>query len=112
MKFYSSVWAASALLLVSAVCSEAASLINLSSRAPTSPGANALAVGFTVGGTGTKPFLVRGIGPALTGFGVPGASANPVLTLFDARSAPLATNAGWGGTAHSRPPSPRRAPSG
>lgn len=76
---------------------QSASLINLSSRAPTSPGANTLTVGFAVGGTGSKPVLARGIGPALTGFGVPGAIANPVLSIFDSRSAPLINNAGWGG---------------
>ena len=40
-------------------------------------------------------YLIRGIGPALTQFGVGGALAAPVLTLTTAQGAPLATNAGW-----------------
>src|SRR5581483_5699887 len=99
MRFPRSAGATLLAFLLLAGSGDGATVINLSTRAPTSPGANTLAVGFTVAGAGTKPFLIRGIGPALTGFGVPGALAKPVLTLFDSHSAPIATNAGWGGAA-------------
>jgi hypothetical protein len=43
--------------------------------------------------------LVRGIGPALASFGVPGALASPQLQLIDGTGKILATNTAWGGGA-------------
>jgi hypothetical protein len=40
--------------------------------------------------------LVRGIGPTLTDFQVPGALANPRLQVFDARGQLVAENDDWG----------------
>jgi len=71
----------------------AARLINLSVRASAGTGDATLIAGFTLGG-GDRSVLVRGIGPALTAFGVPGALADPVLTLFRGPSA-IATNDNW-----------------
>jgi hypothetical protein len=51
--------------------------------------------GFIVTGTGPKNVIVRGIGPSLTAFGVPGALADPVLELHDAAATILATNDDW-----------------
>jgi hypothetical protein len=76
-------------------------LINLSTRAGVGTGANILIAGFVSGGSGTsgtQPVLVRGIGPALTGFGVTGALADPKLTLFQGGAA-MGSNTGWGGNA-------------
>lgn len=73
-------------------------LSNLSIRARVGTGAEILIVGLTVGGngtSGTKGVLVRGIGPALTGFGVPGALADPVLAAYNG-STQIATNDDWG----------------
>ncbi|MBL9187979.1 MAG: hypothetical protein JNK23_10905 [Opitutaceae bacterium] len=72
-------------------------LINLSVRTSAGTGAETLIVGFVVGGTGNKQVLVRAIGPALAGFGVPGVLAEPRLSLHSG-PAEMAVNAGWGGT--------------
>lgn len=72
---------------------------NLSARSPVGKGEEILIVGFVLsgGGTGgTKPVLVRGSGPALLAFGVPGALSDPQLTLF-AGSAVINANDDWGG---------------
>jgi hypothetical protein len=42
---------------------------------------------------------VRGIGPALAGFGVTGALPATRLQVYDASGAVLASNEGWGGAA-------------
>ncbi len=55
---------------------------NLASRGLAGSGDRTLTVGFVVGGTVPKRVLVRGIGPALTGFGVGGALADPRLEVF------------------------------
>jgi len=73
-------------------------IANLSIRTNAGSGAQTLIVGFVVGGSGTngaKPLLVRGIGPALTGFGVGGALADPKIELFNAGAAKLFENDNW-----------------
>jgi hypothetical protein len=45
-------------------------------------------------GTGGKRVIIRAIGPSLTGFGVPGALANPTLDLFQG-STLLFSNDDW-----------------
>jgi hypothetical protein len=57
-------------------------LVNLSSRVRISGGDSVLITGFVIGGTVPKQVLIRGIGPALTGFGVGGALANPKLKIY------------------------------
>jgi hypothetical protein len=74
-------------------------LVSLSARGNTGPGANVLTGGFAISGAGAETVLLRGIGPALANFGVPGVVARPVLTLFNSAGIPLATNSGWGGGA-------------
>ena len=73
------------------------SLVNLSTRAQVGTGENILISGFVIGPGGSKTVLVRGIGPALTAYGVPGALGDPVLRLFQAGdpTTPFATNAAW-----------------
>jgi hypothetical protein len=39
--------------------------------------------------------LIRGLGPSLAGFGVPGPLANPTLSLFDHTATLVATNDNW-----------------
>ncbi len=73
-------------------------LSNLSIRARAGAGAETLIVGVTVGGTGTsgtKSVLIRGIGPTLGTFGVTGALADPVLTVFNGTTQ-IDTNDDWG----------------
>jgi hypothetical protein len=57
-------------------------LINLSSRVRVSGGDNVLITGFVIAGTAPKQVLVRGTGPALTGFGLQGVLANPKISLY------------------------------
>jgi kumamolisin len=72
-------------------------LLDISTRAQVQTGQNIMIAGFVIGGTGTsKSVLVRGIGPALTGFSVTGALAQPVLSVFDSNSTLIATDTGWG----------------
>ena len=73
-------------------------LVDMSALGYTVPG-NPLIAGFVINGTVPKTVIVRGVGPALTGFGVANAEANPQLALYDGSSNLLATNAGWGGSA-------------
>jgi hypothetical protein len=51
--------------------------------------------GLSVQGTRSRQFLVRGIGPALTAFGVSAALADPVLTLTTAAGATVGANNDW-----------------
>ncbi|MBL9186932.1 MAG: immunoglobulin domain-containing protein [Opitutaceae bacterium] len=73
-------------------------LNNLSVRSTAGTGANTLIVGLTTAG-GTKDILLRGIGPTLGQFGVPGTLADPQLALFNSSSVQIAQNDDWGGGA-------------
>jgi hypothetical protein len=73
-------------------------LSNLSIRGRAGDGDQALLVGFTLGGTGNKQLLLRGIGPTLGTFGVTGALPDPFLQLFSPKTA-IASNEDWGGAA-------------
>jgi hypothetical protein len=70
-------------------------LINLSSRGFVGTGSNLLIAGFVIGGPNPKPVLLRAAGPALSGFGVSGVLAKPVLQLFDGNGNLLQSNLGW-----------------
>jgi len=81
------------------ILSTAGRLSNLSIRSTAGTGAQTLIVGLVIGGastTGPKPLLIRGVGPALGGFGVPGALSDPVLNVF-AGATGVAANDNWGG---------------
>jgi uncharacterized delta-60 repeat protein len=56
-------------------------LANLSVRSSAGTGPATLIVGFSLAGNGAKPVLLRGVGPALAGFGVQNTLANPTLRL-------------------------------
>lgn len=73
-------------------------LTNLSVRASARGASAPLIVGCVVA-DGTKPVLVRGIGPALTSFGVAGAMVDPRLDVYanvSGRDTVVATNNDWG----------------
>ncbi|MBI5768609.1 MAG: immunoglobulin domain-containing protein [Verrucomicrobia bacterium] len=74
-------------------------LVNLSCRAQVGTGANVLIAGFNLSGPRPRRVLIRGIGPALAGFGLTGTLANPKLDLFDAANATVASNDDWGSPA-------------
>jgi TonB family protein len=75
----------------------ASRLTNVSVRTGAGSGADTLIVGFSLAGAGPKQMLVRGIGPTLTTFGVPGVVSDPRLQLFNGAAESLATNDDWGG---------------
>src|SRR4051812_35148495 len=65
-------------------------LINISVLTSAGSDAQALTVGFVVGGSDTsesKPILVRGNGPGLTQLGVTGVLADPKLQLYQINNA-------------------------
>ena len=85
-------------VLTVAAASNIARLSNVSIRAGAGSDSQTLIVGVTVGGAGTsgsKNLLVRGTGPALTAFNVPGALADPVLTVFTSTGVNIAGNDDW-----------------
>lgn len=76
-----------------------ARLLNVSVRAQAGGAGGALIAGVVVGGTQPKTLLVRGVGPALTAFGVAGALANPQLSVFSAAGTVVGSNDDWGNNA-------------
>ena len=70
-------------------------VLNISSRLRVQTGENVLIGGFIVIGSDSKKVLVRGIGPSLTGQGVSGALADPVLELRDSASRLIKSNDNW-----------------
>jgi uncharacterized protein (DUF1800 family) len=74
-----------------------ARLINLSTRGQVGVNGNIMIPGLYIGpGSGQRTVLIRAAGPALTGLGVPGAIADPSISLVDASGNVIATNDNWG----------------
>jgi cyclophilin family peptidyl-prolyl cis-trans isomerase len=74
-------------------------LINLSVLTTDITPGQSLTLGFVIGGaTGKESVLLRAAGPALAAFGLSSLLPDPQLTLFNAASTPLASNAGWSST--------------
>jgi hypothetical protein len=72
-----------------------AQALNLSTRMRVQTGNNVGIGGFIITGTVPKPVLLRAIGPSLTGFGVPGALADPILELHGPAGFTTITNDNW-----------------
>jgi hypothetical protein len=68
--------------------------VNLSTRGFAGSGNDALIAGFVVSGSHPRRVLLRAIGPSLGKFGVSGALADPMLTLFQDGAA-IASNDDW-----------------
>ncbi len=81
---------------VNATAATSGTLIGLATRLQVLTGENVLIGGFIVGGSAPKTVVVRARGPSL---GVPGALANPTLTLVPASGATI-TNDDWGTAAN------------
>lgn len=77
----------------------ASRLANVSSRMRVVSGdsSRSLIAGFVVAGAAPKRVLLRAIGPALTGFGVQGALADPRLQLYASSGALVTDNDNWSG---------------
>ena len=76
-------------------------LVNLSILTSLASASDVLAIGAVVGGEGTvgsKPLLVRAVGPSLGAFRVAAAVADPKLAFFTGANA-VAENDNWGGDA-------------
>ena len=73
--------------------------VNISTRGLVGTGDMQMIVGCTVAGSGHKRLLIRGVGPALAQFGLVSTLPNPVLTLFDGQSNPIASNDDWSNSA-------------
>ena len=71
-------------------------LVNGSVRTNTAPGADVLTLGFVLQGTGQRTLLVRGIGPTLAEFGVPGTVSDPQILISDANPRAVLSNDNWG----------------
>lgn len=69
-------------------------LTNISTRAAVGINNDVTIAGFIVKGDDSN-ILIRGIGPSLTAFGVPGALADPTLELHNAAGAIITSNDNW-----------------
>ncbi len=74
-------------------------LANIATRMQVLTGDNVMIGGFIIGGTTPKKVVVRARGPSLTALGVPGALANPTLSLFSGQTV-IATNDNYGSAAN------------
>lgn len=87
---------------VAAVTVEAANpgrLTNVSVRNAAGSGSQTLIAGFVISGSGSKPLLVRGVGPTLVNYGVTDALASPQLQVIAKNSGQtVAQNTRWGGS--------------
>lgn len=73
-----------------------AKLGNISTRAFVSTGSDIVIAGFILGNqSGNDRIVVRGIGPSLTGLGVPNALADPTLELRDSNGTLLVSDNDW-----------------
>ena len=70
-------------------------LVNVSVRSNASSGSDALIMGVSLQGTGKRTLLVRGIGPTLGGFGVPGTAPDPQLNIYDVSQRSVLLNDNW-----------------
>ncbi len=75
--------------------SDGSRLIDVATRGSIQTGSNQMTVGFAIRGSGNRRVLVRGVGPGLASFGVPGTLNDPAITLYNNNSVPIATNNDW-----------------
>ena len=70
-------------------------LANISTRVQVGTSNNVAIAGFIIVGNAGKQVVVRGLGPSLTGAGVQGALADPILELYSADGTLLLRNDDW-----------------
>src|SRR6476659_7575036 len=70
-------------------------VLNLSTRGLVSAGDNVLIGGFVVTGPGPKSVVLRALGPSLSGFGLSGVLADPVLSVYNSSRTLIASNDNW-----------------
>jgi sugar lactone lactonase YvrE len=89
-------------LTVSTAAADAGRIINLAIRSRAGTDDQTLIVGFAISSAGaatTKPVLLRGVGPTLSVFNVPGVLADPRLDLFNSANIKMSENNDWAGNA-------------
>jgi arylsulfate sulfotransferase len=74
--------------------------LNLGTRSLVSGGDNVLIGGFIIRGTEPKTMVLRALGPSLSGFGLSGVLANPVLKLYNSSHTLIASNDNWQSDPH------------
>ena len=74
-------------------------LANLSVRTQAGTGDQTLITGFALGGAGTKPLLVRAVGPTLSAFGLADTLPDPFVEIAPLNAAKVTENNNWSGTA-------------
>jgi len=72
----------------------AAHLVNVSARNRVGTGEDILIAGFTIAGAGSKPLLIRAVGPRLGAFGVGGFLLDPKLEIYQ-DTTKLGENDNW-----------------
>ena len=72
---------------------------NISARTLAGSGDRTLVAGFVVSGTGSKPLLVRAVGPTLANFGVLNPLADPALSVVNRTNVLVGSNNDWGDSA-------------
>jgi len=77
-------------------------LINLSTRGHVGTGDAIMIAGLVIGGNGSVPVLIRGVGPGLAAVGVPNVLPRPSITVTDQQQSFSQSNEGWGNTASPR----------
>lgn len=74
-------------------------VVNLSSRGFVGTGSAVFTPGLVIQGTNSRTVMIRGVGPELAGFGIPGTLANPLMTVYRIREGQpnvvVATNDDW-----------------
>jgi hypothetical protein len=73
-----------------------AKFVNTSTRGQVGADGVGLIAGFVVNGGVPIQALIRAVGPTLAAFGVSGALADPILTVYDSRGRAIADNDNWG----------------
>lgn len=74
-----------------------AKVVNIATRGEVGTGGDILIAGFVVSGDVPKRILIRGIGPQLSEFGVPGTLVDPQIELVNnATGETIASNDDWG----------------
>jgi hypothetical protein len=72
-----------------------ARLVNVSARMNVTPGQGTLIAGFVIAGNIPQTVLIRGVGPALSSYGVTGVLADPQISVYSGGTV-IASDAGWG----------------
>jgi len=71
-------------------------LANISARCFVGTNSGVAIAGFVVRGSQPANLLVRGVGPALSAFGLTGTLAQPMIALYDSSNTLIVSDTGWG----------------